>query len=75
MNLATDLSTVLRPTAEAKGLPNALYLSTDLAQREQDRVFWKNWTCIGACLNMGIGFKSLAYPDDILPTELASSCT
>jgi len=63
MNLATDFSPVLRPTAEAKGLPNEMYLSQELAATEVDRVFGKSWSCIG------FG-KDLPNPGDVHPIDL-----
>jgi choline monooxygenase len=35
------------PTAEARGLPNKAYTSTDYWTAERERLFSRTWTCIG----------------------------
>ncbi len=45
--LATDLSAVMQPVGQAKGLPNALYTSTEAMALERERIFKDGWVCIG----------------------------
>src|SRR3546814_2654348 len=42
------LQQVLRPIAEAGGLPNETYTSERFAAVERDEVLARTWTCIGA---------------------------
>ena len=52
-----------RPIAEAKGLPNEIYLSEDLAGFERDRLLARTWTCIG------VGAQ-VPNPGDVRPVKL-----
>ncbi|MBY8975060.1 aromatic ring-hydroxylating dioxygenase subunit alpha [Rhodobacteraceae bacterium NNCM2] len=42
-----DLSTVTRPVAEARGLPNEFYTSPEMFEAEKQKVFFPNWAAIG----------------------------
>ncbi len=56
----TDLAAVLRPVAEARGLPNAFYTDPDVFAEETRKVFFRNWA--------GIGFaKDVPEPGDAKP--------
>lgn len=47
-NLLEDASrAVMRPLPEASTLPPAFYTSPDVFEREQDRVFRRNWVSVG----------------------------
>lgn len=41
------LGNVLRPIAEARGLPNELYTRAEAFVEEREQIFARNWTCIG----------------------------
>ncbi len=41
------LGEVLRPIAQARGLPNELYTRTEAFAEERERIFASHWTCIG----------------------------
>lgn len=57
------LAAVLRPTAQAHGLPNALYTEARLFAEERDRVMARSWVCIGFASDLyGNGYA--------LPVEL-----
>ena len=60
---ATTLSAVLAPTAEAHGLPNAVYTSDDYFERERDTVFARTWACIGRG-------SDAPRPGDVYPVSL-----
>src|SRR5260221_12251176 len=62
---ALDLhrSPVLRPTAEATGLPNEFYVDEQLFRLERDQLFARGWTCVG------VGAE-LPLPGDLWPIEL-----
>ncbi len=47
MTLLDQLEPVLAPIGEARGLPNAHYISDEIYARERDTVFFKNWAAIG----------------------------
>ena len=57
------LQNVLRPIAEAGGLPNETYTSDRFAAVERDEVLAKTWTCIG------VG-AWVAEPGDLRPVQL-----
>jgi choline monooxygenase len=59
-----DLSSVKRPTRDARGLPNACYVSDDYFVFERERVFGKTWTCVGVA-------SDVAGKGDYRPVELA----
>ncbi|MGH6933915.1 MAG: aromatic ring-hydroxylating oxygenase subunit alpha [Dongiaceae bacterium] len=42
-----DLSRVLGPTAQARGLPTVCYVSEDYFALERERLFARTWTCVG----------------------------
>ena len=42
-----DLSSVLKPVAEANGLPNAHYVAPDMFAAERKRLFVEDWCAIG----------------------------
>ncbi len=54
------LARVTAPVAEARGLPNAFYTDPDMFKAEQERVFARNWACIG------FG-KDVPAPGDLQP--------
>jgi len=58
------LNKVLKPIAEARGLPNELYTLPQAFTEERDQIFSKTWTCIG--------FQSdVAKSGDARPLSLA----
>ncbi len=61
--LDLDRSPVLRPTAEATGLPNEFYVDEQLFRLERDKLFARGWTCVG------VGAE-LPLPGDLWPIEL-----
>jgi choline monooxygenase len=59
----SDLAQVLKPIAEARGLPNACYLDDNYCAFERDAVFARTW--------MAIGFgKDVAAPGDAVPVDV-----
>ncbi|NNG04063.1 MAG: Rieske 2Fe-2S domain-containing protein [Inquilinus sp.] len=58
------LDRVLRPIAEASGLPNEAYVSAEYAVLERDRVLARGWTCIGTG-------AQVPAPGDLRPLTLA----
>jgi choline monooxygenase len=46
------LAAVERPTAEARGLPNAAYTSAELMRYERDHVLARAWTCVGVASDL-----------------------
>lgn len=65
--LALDLSQVMKPTAQARGLPNDCYVGDAYFALERERLFARNWTCIGVATDVpGIGdfrpVKILGWP-------------
>ena len=58
-----ELQNVLRPIAEAGGLPNETYTSQAFAAVERDEVLAKTWTCIG------VG-AWVPAPGDLKPVQL-----
>ena len=61
--LDQDLSDVLAPTADAKGLPNAFYTDPRTYDVERDRVFGQSWVAVG------FG-KDVPDAGDVLPIEI-----
>ena len=59
-----DFSRVMRPTAEAEGLPNVAYVDEDFFAEETAKVFHGGWVCAG------VGAEIL-NPGDLKPVELA----
>src|SRR3546814_8089448 len=57
------LQQVLRPIAEAGGLPNETYTSERFAAVERDEVLARTWTCIGAG-------AWVPQPGDLRPVQL-----
>lgn len=57
------LEPVLRPIAEARGLPNVAYTSEDFARFERDAVLARTWTCIGVA-------SEVPRPGDVKPVSL-----
>ena len=47
MPLSSELSAVLAATRQACGLPNDVYTSDALFERERDQVFAGTWACVG----------------------------
>jgi choline monooxygenase len=45
--VSSELSAVLGPTAEASGLPNAVYTTDAMFERERDTLFANTWACVG----------------------------
>ncbi|MEM9344270.1 MAG: aromatic ring-hydroxylating dioxygenase subunit alpha [Pseudomonadota bacterium] len=58
----TDLSSVLRPVSEARGLPNAHYISDDMFAAEREAVLFDNW----AGLTVG---AEIPEPGDAAPVS------
>ncbi len=42
-----DLSSVMQPVAQARGLPNPFYTDPEVFQVEKERVFFRNWAALG----------------------------
>ncbi|MEM6933933.1 MAG: aromatic ring-hydroxylating dioxygenase subunit alpha [Pseudomonadota bacterium] len=42
-----DLSSVTRPVADARGLPNEFYTNAEIFELEKQRVFFRNWAALG----------------------------
>ena len=61
--LGTALRDVDRPVAEARGLPNLCYTSRDHLALERERVFFRNWACVGFA-------KDVPEPGDARPVDL-----
>src|SRR6056297_860513 len=62
MTIHDDLDAVLRPVADARGLPNAHYVSEEMFARERDAVLFSGW----AGLTFG---KEIPDPGDALPVD------
>lgn len=60
---AGALAAVLRPTAEASGLPNVAYTDDAFLGVERDRIFGPNWACVGFA-------RDLPAPGDVRPFDL-----
>lgn len=58
------LSAVTQPVERARGLPNAFYTDPQVFAAERDKVFARNWTCIG------FG-KDIANAGDLKPVTFA----
>lgn len=58
----SDLSSVLRPVAEARGLPNAHYISNEMFRIERDVLLFDTW----AALTVG---AQVPEPGDALPVS------
>ena len=59
------LDTVLKPITEAKGLPNAHYISDDMYAREKEAIFFKSWSAVA--------FESdVANAGDVFPVDFVS---
>ena len=62
MNTHTDLSGVVAPLSQARGLPNEHYVSQDVFNEEKRAVLFANWS--------GIGFaKDVPEPGDAKPID------
>ncbi len=61
--LSLDLQSIMKPVAEANGLPNSLYSSADALELEKERVFKPGWICIGSG-------KDVPAPGDAMPIDL-----
>jgi choline monooxygenase len=59
-----DLSDVKRPTGQARGLPNACYVSDDYFRLERERLFGRTWTCVGVA-------SDIACKGDYRPIDFA----
>ena len=57
------LSAVLAPTAEASGLPNAVYTSSEHFERERETLFTGTWACVGRGTDA-------PEPGDVCPVSL-----
>lgn len=44
---AADLSAVIQPVADARGLPNPFYIDPAVFDEEKRRVFFRNWAALG----------------------------
>ena len=60
----TILKTVMQPVESARGLPNQFYTDADVFLAEREKVFTRNWMCIG------FG-KDVANPGDLRPMTFA----
>jgi choline monooxygenase len=47
-----DFSPVRRPTAQARGLPNACYVDPAYFALERDRLFARSWACVGVAAEL-----------------------
>ncbi len=61
--LHQQLQTVMRPVAQANGLPNHFYIAPEGLALERDRLFFAGWACIGLT-------KDVPQKGDVLPCEL-----
>jgi choline monooxygenase len=59
---------VLRPTAEARGLPNEAYTDAAFLARERDTLFARTWTCVGFVSDLEPG--GYARPVDLVGLPL-----
>lgn len=62
----SDVEPLLRPTAQARGLPAFAYTSEAFAQQEYERLFGATWMCAGYA-------HELPNPGDILPRTVAGA--
>ncbi len=63
-NVAQGLSKVRNPIEQARGLPNAHYVSQEIYEEERDVLLYSNWA--------GIGLGSdVPEPGDVMPVEFA----
>jgi len=60
---SSALSAVLGPTAEACGLPNDVYTSSDYFDRERESLFAATWVCVGRGTDV-------PEPGDLCPVTL-----
>jgi len=65
---ASDLEGVLKPIAEARGLPNPCYLDADYFALERDAVFAPTWAAIG--FGKDVPVSGDAVPVDVLGLPL-----
>jgi len=64
IELSTDMfDEVLRPTGEAKGLPNEAYTGEDFLSLERDRLWARTWVCVGVA-------SKLRKPGFVIPVEI-----
>mgnify|MGYP000976194932 CR=1 FL=1 len=61
----TLLAAVTAPVEEARGLPNSFYTDAGVFAAEREKVFARNWTCIG------FG-KDIPNPGDIRPVTFGN---
>ena len=61
--VSSSLSAVLGPTADASGLPNAVYTSDEMFERERDTLFANTWACLGRG-------SDAPNPGDVCPVNL-----
>lgn len=61
-NVLTNIDEVLKPLTEARGLPNAHYVSEEVYQEEKHNVLYKNW----AALDVG---SNIANAGDAKPID------
>lgn len=62
MDLPADLSTVLKPIEEARGLPNACYISEEYYQTEKQKVFFGGWAALAF-------ISDAPNPGDVCPVD------
>jgi len=62
------LDSVLRPISEAKGLPNAHYISEDMYKREREKIFFNSWSA--AAFESDVPKPGDAFPVDFLGMPL-----
>jgi len=57
------LEAVIRPTADASGLPNSVYTSAEFIVHEREQLFARTWTCVGFA-------SDIPEPGDLRPFDL-----
>ena len=58
-----DLTTVLKPIEEARGLPNACYISDEYFETEKKQIFFSNWAAFAF-------ISDAPNPGDVCPLDL-----
>ncbi len=57
-----DLTAVLKPIEQARGLPNACYVSAEYYQHEREHIFFPNWAAAGFT-------SDVQNPGDVCPID------
>ncbi len=66
--MISELENVLKPTAEATGLPNTHYISPDMYQKEREEIFFKSWAAIA--FESDVQTEGDVFPVDFLGMPL-----